>query len=275
MGERFRRYYEPTTRELDWGLSVRGVGTYEADTGDIDAAGRWFPYFIIVLIVSGGGTFWWNAGEAERIGAGAVIRVAPDVWHRYQPEKGRGWKQYWVVFDGEYAAGLYERGLFGPPRSVIQAGEDDTLRHAMEHLVDTARMNAPGAAGELRLGLLRVIQRTVQLARHEELGSRLPMVRAATDHIERTWRQRLDVSALAGELGVSDSHLRRIFRQDTGMSPTEYQQSIRINEAKILLEQGRMSVQEVARAVGIDDQYYFSRLFKARTGVAPSLWRGV
>lgn len=81
--------------------------------------------------------------------------------------------------------------------------------------------------------------------------------------------------APAGELGVSDSHLRRIFRQDTGMSPTEYQQSIRINEAKFLLEQGRMSVQEVARSVGIEDQYYFSRLFKARTGIAPSLWRGV
>ena len=59
------------------------------------------------------------------------------------------------------------------------------------------------------------------------------------------------------------------------MSPTEYQQSIRINEAKFLLEQGRMSVQEVARSVGIEDQYYFSRLFKARTGIAPSLWRGV
>jgi len=42
---------------------------------------------------------------------------------------------------------------------------------------------------------------------------------------------------------------------------------------KSLLEQGDLSVKEVAYRLGFEDQYHFSRLFKKKTGIAPSQWR--
>lgn len=275
METRYRKYYEPTEREQLWGLSVRGVGSYHATSGDIDFSGRLFPSFIMALIVNGSGTFWPEPDHPEKINSGTLIRVAPHTWHRYHPDENVGWKQHWVVFDGAYAELLYNRGVLGPPRSYVSVGHDDLLVHGMERLVETSRSETPFISAELRGLLFQVIQRGSELVKRSALGSRLPAVHAMMDHIERHWRDSIHVEDLSAKFGLSDSHLRRLFRRETGMSPRDYQLSIRINNAKSLLEQQHMTVQEVAWAVGMEDQYYFSRLFKARTGVPPSHWCGM
>ena len=72
------------------------------------------------------------------------------------------------------------------------------------------------------------------------------------------------------------SHFRTDFqteyRDRFGISPFEDLIGIRIARAKLLLLHGAMSVEEVAERVGFSSIYYFSRIFRARTGVSPSAW---
>jgi AraC-like DNA-binding protein len=56
------------------------------------------------------------------------------------------------------------------------------------------------------------------------------------------------------------------------MTPYQYFIDIKIYEAKMFLEQ-KIPVKEVAFRLGFKDQYYFSRLFKSKTGVNPSCWK--
>ena len=75
---------------------------------------------------------------------------------------------------------------------------------------------------------------------------------------------------VAKSVGVSRSHLYRVFMLNVGKSPIDYLTEYRVNEACKLLRGGTLSIAEVAASVGFLDQFYFSRVFKRAKGVPPS-----
>ncbi|MBN8218738.1 MAG: helix-turn-helix domain-containing protein [Spirochaetes bacterium] len=103
---------------------------------------------------------------------------------------------------------------------------------------------------------------------------------------ENPWVARVEDLLLAGlpepgfrlleslaKLGPSPSHLIRLFTKARGRSPLQHLLQLRIREAEHLLTVTQMPVHEVARRVGFDDPYYFSRAFRKISGKAPSLVR--
>jgi len=54
------------------------------------------------------------------------------------------------------------------------------------------------------------------------------------------------------------------------MSPVEYKNHIRTQNAVNLIKTGNMSVSEIAEVLGFDNVYAFSQFFKKQTGIAPS-----
>jgi AraC-like DNA-binding protein len=78
---------------------------------------------------------------------------------------------------------------------------------------------------------------------------------------------------VARELNVSYSRFRALFRRCTGLSPAQYHLQLRIRRACELLEGSALRIKEVADRLGFESPYYFSRLFKKKTGVSPEAWR--
>ncbi|MBD2772832.1 helix-turn-helix transcriptional regulator [Iningainema sp. BLCCT55] len=74
---------------------------------------------------------------------------------------------------------------------------------------------------------------------------------------------------MASEVGMSQYHFSRLFKQSTGLSPYQYVIHCRIERAKILLLSSKLSISEVASVVGFPDQSQFTRHFKRLTGVTP------
>jgi AraC-like DNA-binding protein len=71
------------------------------------------------------------------------------------------------------------------------------------------------------------------------------------------------------EMDVCSEHARRLFVRSTGKTPLQYLAELRIEEARQMLARGGLSVKEVAQRVGLPDAFYFSRLFRKITGIAP------
>jgi AraC-like DNA-binding protein len=57
------------------------------------------------------------------------------------------------------------------------------------------------------------------------------------------------------------------------MTPYQYYIHIKIHKAEELLGDKNISVKETARRMGFEDQLYFSRIFKQKTGITPSDWK--
>lgn len=81
------------------------------------------------------------------------------------------------------------------------------------------------------------------------------------------------VSKLSATCGVGKKQFVNLFRNEYGASPTQYVIQLRMSTAARLIEEGHMSISEVAEFVGYDDVFYFSRLFKKHFSVSPSKYR--
>ncbi|MCS7186521.1 MAG: AraC family transcriptional regulator [Armatimonadetes bacterium] len=88
--------------------------------------------------------------------------------------------------------------------------------------------------------------------------------------ILQTFPNTPSVNRLADLVGVSPSHLRHLFKHQTGQSLQSYLRSLKLRVAKILLQQTDFPIALVARILGFQDPLYFSRWFRRGTGFPPS-----
>ncbi len=81
------------------------------------------------------------------------------------------------------------------------------------------------------------------------------------------------VTRMVEQSGLSERTFTRRFRNATGYSPMEYIQTLRIEEAKHLLETTASSVEMIAVETGYEDPNFFRRLFKRKVGITPARYR--
>lgn len=81
------------------------------------------------------------------------------------------------------------------------------------------------------------------------------------------------VTAMVRLSGIAERSFKRRFRQATGMAPLEYVHTLRLEEAKQMLEAGDDSIEAIANAVGYEDAGFFSRLFRRQVNLTPMQYR--
>ena len=90
-----------------------------------------------------------------------------------------------------------------------------------------------------------------------------------TGHLDKPLR----VSMLAAQANISPSRYFELFRRHVGSSPMDYFIRLRLQRACHLLENTNMSIKAIAYTLGDEDPFYFSRIFKSYSRVAPSRYR--
>jgi transcriptional regulator GlxA family with amidase domain len=87
------------------------------------------------------------------------------------------------------------------------------------------------------------------------------------------YKQNSPVATMVEMSGLAERSFNRRFFQATGRSPMDYVQSLRLEEAKQILETTTLAIEAVAQEVGYEDTSFFSRLFRRRTGITPAQYR--
>ena len=105
-----------------------------------------------------------------------------------------------------------------------------------------------------------------------EAVSTAELCQRAKRMLEDNYDAEVSLEELSRNLGISQGHLSRSFKKETGMSPIDYLTQYRISQACVMLENG-MKTADVAPAVGLPDPKYFSRVFKKVKGQSPSEYR--
>lgn len=85
--------------------------------------------------------------------------------------------------------------------------------------------------------------------------------------------EKITVEMMAEKLSLSASYFSTLFRKSTGMPPMDYFIHLKIQKACQLLYLGNMKVKDVATAIGYDDPFHFSRLFKKHMKISPLLYK--
>jgi AraC family transcriptional regulator, transcriptional activator for feuABC-ybbA operon len=103
--------------------------------------------------------------------------------------------------------------------------------------------------------------------------SGLPLsIRRTIRYMERHFAEPLQIGQLPELAGLTPSSYSRAFKKATGMTPTAYLTRLRVERAKELLKNSHLTLKEIARSVGYQDELYFSRVFKNNEGIPPSMF---
>jgi AraC-like DNA-binding protein len=235
--------------------------------------------YAIAGITSGCETFY-HRGEQHYAEAGSIAVVCPDEIHDGAPH-GESF-EYQTFYPSaalmrEIAEEVTGRALSRPPwfsRSVI---------HDPELMLALTRLHASLGAGrgwvtemEQDTRLVNFLARLID--RWADFDAPLPVaygnraIMRVRDYIEAHLAQEIELVELARIAGLSRSHFIRAFQKETGLAPHAYLTDRRFRAASLLLGKGD-APSDVAAACGFFDQSHLNRVFKARMGVPPGIYR--
>ena len=250
-------------------LSVTGVGQQTVRSLIEDRA---LPVFAAVYVESGSGTLETPLNGVLACEAPALLWLIPGLVHTYGPDPGTAWRERWVLFQGRLAHEFVTRQLIDALRPILSLSprsEVPSLFHELhsELMLASALGDSAAAATVHRL----VTRSAVERAQNQPRTGRtdFEMVAALRERALST----IDLDAFAREFGISTPTLRRRIVAATGMPPKVLQLRTRIDRAKELLALTDRSIEQVAAAVGLEDSFYFARLFLHREKLSPTEFR--
>jgi AraC-like DNA-binding protein len=233
---------------------------------------------ILLYCTDGQGWIELN-GSISQVLPGEVFILPVGVPHSYGADPQNPWSIYWLHINGAHcgAAATMVMERDGEQLRAIQVGFSDE-RNAL--FTQMARTLLKGySASNLLQANLALPHYLSSFIAPEHFGSQKPSpsevspTERAIMYMQDNLSNSRSLDNIARSVNLSVSFFSRKFKKDTGYAPIEYFNYLRIQKACQLLHFSTWRVNEVASAIGIDDPFYFSRLFKQQMGLSPAHYR--
>lgn len=98
-------------------------------------------------------------------------------------------------------------------------------------------------------------------------------VERAKDYVRKHYREKIYLDDIADSIGISPTHLSKLFKKETGQCLQDYINEERVFRAASLLMYSELSLMEIAEYVHFPSQSYFGKIFKQFKGVSPRIFR--
>lgn len=225
------------------------------------------PFVQLFWTVRGEGMFRRNGDEIP-VRPGDVFYHLPGEAHDHRAGAD-GWEYRWVAFDGPQA-GDYMRGYGFSPRCTPSGNCPHDLFIRFGLLMQEM---TPFCWREM-ISVIAAILARVGGGEGDD-GSREAKTVAEIIRLcrENFSDPELNVNAIADELGLSRSTVRRQFKERMRITPSEYLSNLRLQHALSLLQQTRLPLAEVAARSGITEVSYFCRVIRRSIGETPEQFR--
>lgn len=168
-----------------------------------------------------------------------------------------------------------------PRKMTLSAEQSSAIVGILEDMIAETKDEDSGSPLLIRFKLMELL---VLLSRFYEkretikqvsyaCGGHEILTRRVRVFLEDHFHQKLTLAYLAQVFNLSERHLGRVFKQETGRSVNEMLQHIRIERAKQMLHETNRSMEVVAESVGFANASFFSRLFSRIVGATPGEYR--
>ncbi|OHX63908.1 AraC family transcriptional regulator [Flammeovirga pacifica] len=280
--DNFNNYLIPSEEDIDWGLYIHVIGkaqtypnaTYpdpQHPTGYFFKweKGRVLHEYQLLYIVEGEGILETKEDQYE-IKKGSLIFLRPNEWHRYQPSTKTGWTEYYIGFNGHWMETVQQQEAFDQTKGIL-LGASSKITQLYHQLFESVQKQEIGFQ-KIGAGIiLQIIGYIIQFTKkRNDLGQGEKIVELAKQKMQEELYVEIDFKQFCMENNVSYSYFRKTFKEYTGLAPLQYHLNLKILKSKELLAGQQKKVKEVAFEMGFNSIYYFSRLFKQKTGVTPT-----
>lgn len=228
-------------------------------------------YYLIHFVASGKGELS-AGGRIWKVEAGQGFLIYPGEVTTYRADAQDPWHYAWVGYHGPQAEDITGQVGFAREKRVLTAPNPALV---WEMLLQIKR-----DAAELRLGHLAALgglYRFLALLAPEKEENAAPEharhYEKALWYMQGAYHRPITVQEIADFVGLSRSQLFRVFEKACGQSPKAVLQELRLHQARILLKEKELSVEEVAYSVGMNSGAQLGAAFREKFGVSPRAYR--
>ncbi|WP_029276759.1 AraC family transcriptional regulator [Pedobacter borealis] len=230
---------------------------------------------ILIYCVDGKGTIKINKAFHE-ISSGDFIFIPRGQAHSYKTDPENPWTIYWCHFKGEQADEIIELAArkYGSPKSYVSFSDDrinlfDSLYQTLESGYGFDNLSYVNLRFPQFLSSFLFVDKFEQSPKTASEDLIELSFRYMQDNLDRI----LTLEMIAENVNISASHFSAIFKKRTGFPPIEYLNHLKIQKACQFLQFTDLRIKEIAFKIGLEDQYYFSRLFNKVMGISPTQYR--
>lgn len=275
-------------KQIHWSETtplVRQVALSTAPPGYV-LPGTWFAQrvldFDLWLVCDGHADLVESHGRICPLSRGSVVLLVPGQGYELRVGNSAPYTNLYVHFDLLDSSGrIIPHSNVALPPSVGFIADMPYFESALRRMMflkyrgELGKINPDRQISNLMMGLLFDCEaardetsREVGINRHhsEMVSSALSWLYQHPETVDGT-------AELARQFGFSPHHFGRIFRRITGKTPIKALIEARIDHAKKLLVTSALNVSEIAGSLNYDNVFYFSKQFKAVTGMTPTGFR--
>ncbi len=257
-------------------INILKVGQEYCDPHKKREHRKWADSDSLHFVLYGRGILIAN-GEAMHLSKGDVFLLYANEEYEYYPDPNDPWSYIWVDFTSSDTRALFEPCGVSVQKPTVHlrnltasAGLLDSIFEAY----DTSNLQQIVCSGYFILLMSELIRNA---ARKKSVGEfslvEQRHIRDIVTYINNNYRLQLTNQKIASENHLSVSRMMALFAEVVGMSPIVYLNRFRVSTACDLLQNTQMTIREVSISVGVEDQLYFSRMFRKQKGVSPREYR--
>lgn len=252
---------------------------YYCGTQDCEGNKAWGPalldHYKIFYIYKGSGLFRMDNRDYD-IKEGQCVLIPPNVITYYKSNEKDKWLYDFVAFNGVNAKGYLMRAGFLDSNFIIECNGGEIIRNDFNQMLEDSKNKISGdmkILGSLYNFLGSIIEYSCQEESEGENKVSNSYIKKAIDFIEVNHCRDVKIAEIATYLGINRKYFSKLFKDAVGIPPQNYLINLRLNKSCELMKNKILSIGEIARSVGYEDQLLFSRVFKKFKGISPNNYR--
>jgi two-component system response regulator YesN len=157
-------------------------------------------------------------------------------------------------------------------RAAVEGGAklDELLSLDHRYMEELAKIEP---LDELCAWIVEVLDEFVDIVYRSRDSKYLPVLQNAADYIKENYARDLTLEEVAQAVHISPYYLSHLFKEELGVTFIGYLTKVRIEQAKILLLETNLTIQQISYMVGYQDSSYFTKVFKKLEGRTPTQFR--
>ncbi len=234
-------------------------------------------HFLIHYIHEGSGIYCVGSKE-YRLNKGQGFLICPDVVTYYQADLAEPWNYSWVGFHGLKAESYLKSSGLTADNPIFTCSDEyvDSCFSQMMEAKSLQKGREIRMLGCLYLFLSHLFEQNGKEHFSDRTESRKEMyIHKAVEYIEMNYSRKMSISELAHHIGLDRSYLGSVFKGQLNISPQDFLMHYRIDRACELMKNDTLSIGDISRSVGYDDQLLFSKLFRRIKGMPPREYRKI
>lgn len=240
-------------------------------------------YIEIKVILSGNFTYFIEDTGYE-VGKGSIVIVNPGVRHKKIVSEGIQIEEFNYALNDLQIRDLPQNFIIEPgaePVYNFPLYQPDIIKCINETIAEQEK-NEPYSDLFIKCSVMKLtslIYRAMSANKGKTEKARLNFINSEKTNIVNTilhylshnYMKQISLYSIAHNMYLSPVYISKIFKEETGESPINHLIRIRLTKANELLSHGNIPIKTVARSVGYEDAYYFSKLYKKYYGIPPSV----